>query len=57
MTLTNSTNWVTTASTSTYVMPLTFTASPLSPTPPPETPLQWLDREIERTCAIARAAA
>ena len=25
-------------------------------TPRPATPLEWLDGEIERTCAIARAA-
>ena len=56
MAWTNSTNWVTTASTGTYVMPLTFTAPPRPSPAAAETPLQWLDREVEKTCAIARAA-
>lgn len=61
-------SWTNTSS-STFVYPLitsggssvTFgeiaTYQPPQPAPPREpTPLEWLDKEIEDTCALARAA-
>jgi hypothetical protein len=37
------------------VAPLTYPVTYKSPAEPePERPLAWLDREIERTCALAR---
>jgi hypothetical protein len=36
-------------------MPMTFTTSSLSPPEPrPQTAMEWLDSEVERTCAFAR---
>ena len=52
--------WTTTgtATAGTYVMPMTFYGGGggSAPAARPQTPLEWLDGEIERTCAIARAA-
>lgn len=39
----------------TNIWPVTVTS--IAPPPPREpTPLEWLDREIDATCALARAA-
>jgi hypothetical protein len=41
----------------TYTMPVTFAPLPEPPVPAPQAPLEWLDGEIEKTCALARVAA
>ena len=48
----------TTSSNTTFYIPATTTATTIAgpPQPKPQTPLEWLDAEIERTCALARAA-
>ena len=43
-----------TSMTYTYA-PITFTTNPAPPKPHPLSPLEWLDREVEKTCALARA--
>ena len=39
-----------------YLTPSAGTTWTTSPAPRPPPPLEWLDGEIERTCALARAA-
>lgn len=58
------TTWTNTTSSSssstTFYIPVTTAGSATMWTPAaprPQTPLEWLDAEIERTCAIARSAA
>ena len=47
----------TTTTTGTYVMPMSvYGGGGFSPPPRQPTALEWLDAEIERTCALARAA-
>lgn len=55
MTTTYITN--TSSSAATYVLPTQFfaTSTLTAPAPKPLTPLEWLDAQIERTCALARA--
>jgi hypothetical protein len=48
-------NNTTSTSTGTYIIPLTAAPGFVSPLPPRElTPLEWLDAEVDRTCALAR---
>lgn len=55
-TTTNTGIWTGSGTTSVYV-PMTVSYPALEPAPAkPRTPLQWLDDEIKKTCALARAA-
>jgi hypothetical protein len=38
------------------VTPNQWTAPAIAPAPEPSSPLEWLDSEVEKTCALARAA-
>lgn len=54
------TNSYTSSTTATVYVPWTVTSSgataqPALP-PKPQAPLEWLDSEIEKTCAVARGA-
>ena len=52
------TTWINSTATTT-ILPLTWqvgTAASYAPKPKPLSPLEWLDREVERTCALARFA-
>lgn len=47
---------ITTTSASTYTMPLTTSGTSWAQVPErPKTALEWLDSEVERTCALARS--
>ncbi len=52
--------WITTGTTTTgtYVLPMTVYGSGGVSAPPARqpTPLEWLDAEVEKTCALARAS-
>ena len=48
------TTWTSTTTSTAITLPVNWTNYVPSVKPEPERPLAWLDREVERTCALAR---